>query len=330
MAVGVACAIWAPSTGWAQSFEVIGTRALGMGGAFVAVADDASAVYWNPAGLATGPLFSFVAEQVEVEDIPADSAGGAFERSGTTFSLTGPSLGLSYYRLRTNHLAAGTPAGGGATGPQAGIAPAGSVGTLLTQHAGITVVQTVVNGLTVASTAKLVRGSAAQLPATAGPAGAQLKDVGKLAGPTDNTFDLDVGAMLDLGSVRLGVVARNLREPSFKTASGSVVALDRHIRAGLAVVPDDATAIAVDLDLTESQTAFGRRRAVAVGAERWMWSGRIGLRGGARLSVVGPRDPVASGGVSVGLTQSMWVDGYVSGGGAVDERGWGVSVRLGL
>ena len=30
----------------------VGTRALGMGGAFVGVADDATAVYWNPAGLA--------------------------------------------------------------------------------------------------------------------------------------------------------------------------------------------------------------------------------------------------------------------------------------
>ena len=29
----------------------IGARALGMGGAFVSVADDASAAYWNPAGL---------------------------------------------------------------------------------------------------------------------------------------------------------------------------------------------------------------------------------------------------------------------------------------
>src|SRR5262245_19879932 len=35
----------------AQTAEVVGTRALGMGGAFVAVADDPTAVYWNPAGL---------------------------------------------------------------------------------------------------------------------------------------------------------------------------------------------------------------------------------------------------------------------------------------
>jgi len=38
----------------AQSTESVGTRAQGMGGAFVGVADDASAVYWNPAGLAGG------------------------------------------------------------------------------------------------------------------------------------------------------------------------------------------------------------------------------------------------------------------------------------
>ena len=40
----------------AQIVESVGNRALGMGGAFVAVASDSSATWWNPAGLATGPF----------------------------------------------------------------------------------------------------------------------------------------------------------------------------------------------------------------------------------------------------------------------------------
>ena len=35
-------------------FESVGERALGMAGAFVAVADDSTAVYWNPSGLVHG------------------------------------------------------------------------------------------------------------------------------------------------------------------------------------------------------------------------------------------------------------------------------------
>jgi hypothetical protein len=36
---------------WAQRFWKIGTRALGMGGAYVAAADDSLSAYWNPAGV---------------------------------------------------------------------------------------------------------------------------------------------------------------------------------------------------------------------------------------------------------------------------------------
>ena len=57
LAVGCAAA---PQVADAQSIDVMGTRAAGMAGAFVGVADDASAAYWNPAGLAAGSYFSLV------------------------------------------------------------------------------------------------------------------------------------------------------------------------------------------------------------------------------------------------------------------------------
>ncbi|MFA4843913.1 MAG: hypothetical protein WC632_03055 [Candidatus Margulisiibacteriota bacterium] len=41
-----------------SAFAFFGTRPMGMGGAFTAVADDANAPYWNPAGLALNPEVS--------------------------------------------------------------------------------------------------------------------------------------------------------------------------------------------------------------------------------------------------------------------------------
>ena len=52
-----------PSPALAQAEAPVGVRAAGMGGAFTAVADDASAVFWNPGGLASGAFFSVVARR---------------------------------------------------------------------------------------------------------------------------------------------------------------------------------------------------------------------------------------------------------------------------
>ena len=55
----------------AQVFETFGVRALGMGGAFVAVADDATATYWNPAGLTN--VFSSAVLEVQRIDTRFDA-----------------------------------------------------------------------------------------------------------------------------------------------------------------------------------------------------------------------------------------------------------------
>lgn len=52
LAVAVSMVMVLGQIGLASSFKILGTRPLGMGGAFVAVAEDAIAQYWNPAGFA--------------------------------------------------------------------------------------------------------------------------------------------------------------------------------------------------------------------------------------------------------------------------------------
>jgi hypothetical protein len=47
------------STVWAGSATGFGARAIGMGGAYTAVADDESAAYWNPAGVTQTDYFRF-------------------------------------------------------------------------------------------------------------------------------------------------------------------------------------------------------------------------------------------------------------------------------
>src|SRR5437867_6633386 len=107
MVLGMAMAGWASAAG-AQTFDTVGTRAEGMGGAFVAVADDASAAYWNPAGFAAGNFFTMVLDQSTVKINSGDTEGAA-SGSGLLVSLGMPALRLSYYRLRSTILTPAAP-----------------------------------------------------------------------------------------------------------------------------------------------------------------------------------------------------------------------------
>ncbi len=82
----------------------VGARALGMGEAFVAVADDASAAYWNPAGLV------FVRKQ-EVEAMHAEQFGSIVKYDYVSYAhpldasgASSPVLGLTLVRSAVSNI----------------------------------------------------------------------------------------------------------------------------------------------------------------------------------------------------------------------------------
>lgn len=304
----------------AQSFEVLGTRAAGMGGAFVAVADDATAVYWNPAGLALGgSYFGLVLDnnlgQAEPEDI-----GHAGRQSASIIALTAMPVGLSYYRLTATTV---TPT----SDPRVV-----RLVELKTHQTGVTLVQSLTERFAVAATLKWVRGSAAAGLVPDGDRDDLLDVAGDLPDESSNKFDADIGVMASLGKVRAGLTVRNVTEPDFSTANSESVSLNRQTRAGVSFVGVPGVIVAADFDLERAAGSLGEVRNVAAGAEARIFR-RVSVRSGFRFNTLGNepggRAPVYSLGGSVTTFRSLMVDAQVTLGSRAGDRGWGVAARLG-
>ncbi|MGI8671021.1 MAG: conjugal transfer protein TraF [Luteitalea sp.] len=321
-----------PGGASAQAVEGVGTRALGMGGAFVAVADDASATYWNPAGLATAALFSLVLDtnRAGYDDQPVPDGRGApsgtradLRRSGTLLAFGVPPLGGTVYRLTTRSARVSSA---GPVPPPAGTLAELSV--LRTTHAGVNLLQTVLPGVHVGTTLKYVRGTAAHggvAPAPDDP----LDAAGDLRTRTSQAFDLDAGLMVDLRRVRLGLTMRNGLEPDFATPDGARLELPRLFRSGVAVFPTDSLIVSVDADLTSTPDPAGPRRSLAAGVEQQLWNKRLAIRGGVSLSTRGDVRPAVSAGSSVSLRSGLFADGYIAVGlGDAAPGGVGVGLRF--
>lgn len=304
----------------AQDLESLGTRASALS-AFVAVADDSTAVAWNPAGLASGQLFDMsLGFGRKTENKPRGAGDADVDWSNDIIFAAGlPPLGLSYYRLNSARLRADVSAGGGGGGRQDGHVP---LHLLTTQHLGATVLQSLGDHLTVALTAKAVHGRLQTMGAGMdGPASVTARWTG----------DVDAGAMVTAGPWRAGLVVRNLTEPEVGRSEFQPVRLERHARVGVAWGSGwpgtTRTIVAVDADLTEVVHVSGDRRDIAAGAERWWRGHRFALRGGIRASTAGDARPVASVGTSVAVRSGLSVDAHVARGRSAD-RSWGVGARV--
>jgi hypothetical protein len=321
-----------PAVAIGQGLETLGNRAAALA-AFVAVADDASAVAWNPSGLVSGPIFNItlgLGRSTEVPNAPPAPGARGGHLATTLLALGTTPVGLAYYRISTRSLE-GTPAVVGSPDRETRQAIAR---TLVTSHLGATVQQSVGDFLTLGATLKLVRGSVGRAVVAADSWDAAIDEAGLIDGRGATRGDLDVGAMFSLGRVRAGLVVRNLTAPTFGEGDDGEamgLTLERHARIGAAWADRwpgiSQTIVSIDADLTRIPHPAGDRRDVAVGIERWVRGQQVGVRGGMRASSVGDARPVVSLGGSFAVRAGTFVDGYVARG-TRDDRGWGLALRL--
>jgi hypothetical protein len=289
----------APSA-FAQLSDSIGVRAKGMGGAFTAVADDATATWWNPAGLATGAYLNMTVEYGETNEPPFP--GNAPHRG---FALTFPALGLSYYRMTVSEIALPASTASSSAGRQDPGTP--SVRTLEVSQFGATVGQSIGRYFVVATTVKALNGN------------------------DDTDPGLDVGAMVHFGSLRAGVIVRNVREPVLGEGEAAVT-LKRQARAGAALTAAASSPLALtlafDADVLDIPTAVGDERRVAGGVEVWTRGRVIGGRGGISVSTIGDHREAYSGGVSVAVKRGIYGEAQVTGGSDSLRQGWSAGFRM--
>jgi hypothetical protein len=292
--VFLVCFVSIGTSAFAQTPESIGIRAQGMAGAFTAVADDATAAWWNPAGLAGGSYFSAILEYGHPKNPPDTNVKGV--------SIGFPALGLGYYRLPISQMRPATSTGQGTANRQ-------DQGTL--SELGVTVGQSLGNHFVVGTTLKAMN---------AGETHAGL-DVGTMV-----TFGLArVGlAVRNVTEATFGtgpdaLVLKRQARAGFALSTGSRGVIG-------------TGSVAVDADLTKIATAFGDQRRIAAGAEVWTSRKVLGLRGGVSRNTAGSEQTALSGGASVAFRQGKYlnsfVDGQFTGGSDKSRQGWGLALRL--
>lgn len=224
-----------------SSFACVGARPLAMGGAFVGVADDANATYWNPAGLTqldeiqlTYTPTIYNRDTVNYDDFVSLAAPLAF--SGKDWG----SLGVSFVNSGYKYTFSGIDVNDSQKWAWC------SYGKKLP-----------ISFLNLSLGANL-RWLQYSFEARQGALTAEDKD---------DTFALDLALFWKWSKFSFGVLYQDVNEPEV-TLFGTSASYIRNLRPGIAFRPDDKTIISAELyDITnESDSAGGNLR---LGLERW-------------------------------------------------------------
>lgn len=310
----------------AVEFSIVGPRAMGMGGAGVAVTTDSLATYWNPAGLAMergvdlrvaagaqvvdrgdlGDILdeiddvnlgdSSAANQARLQNLlnrlnqPGTSASAA-AAGGLYFKgwLGNVAVGMNVSDVATGGTFVSTPASVGLNGGNLSVDGQMALRGLEARQVGMSVAYALANGLlSVGATAKVIQGAAySSFLNIRGPEGTVDFPSDLSKAKTTTAVGLDLGALVSpLPWLRLGVVAKDINEPTFDSPTGGEFKLTPQFRGGVAVNPYESLTLTVDGDLTVNKTLLLniKSRVISVGAEQ-RFGKAFFLRAGALKNV---------------------------------------------
>ena len=307
----------------AVEFAIVGPRAVGMGGAGVAVTTDALATYWNPAGLA----------MQQSVDIRVQASAQLIDRGDVkdtlddinSIDLTNPA-NLARLQGLLNTLNSGTVSGVGAAGlywkgyfgDQAfgfnisDVATGGEFApTPLT--ASCAPLPCTVNGqltvrglearqaafsyayafadhtVSIGATAKIIQGAAYNASVSVFQSNGDISFREDLGKPEISTaIGIDVGAIYRPSSwLRFGVVGKDLNQPTFDAPGGQEFKLTPQVRGGVAINPYESLTIAFDGDITSNMTLVPgiKSQVLSLGAEQTLPWELLSLRVGALKNV---------------------------------------------
>ena len=276
-----------------------------MAGAFVAIADDATAVYWNPAGVGTGAIVSAVFDAGRFKTGSSEPQGAAAEEdTGAVVAFSATALGAGFFRYGTYGT---TPVvEPEVSSPDDREEVGRSVHAVTASSLGVSLVHSLSEHIVVGTTPKVMWES------------------GRTA------FDIDAGVIAWVSRFRFGVVGRNLTTPEFGEGT-SAIELERELTVGGAWGSGwtgiSRVIVSVDGDVLRRPTLTGDRRDVAAGVETWWLQQRLGLRGGVRGSTIGDPRGLVTAGFSAGLKPGFLLEAH-AGYGADDVRSWSVGARM--
>jgi len=283
-----------PAQALAVEFVTVGPRAMGMGGAGVAVTTDALATYWNPAGLAMtqtvdiriqggGQVIDRLGIADAVRDLEkfnpndpntaanlakAQDIANRINRPGATVSLNGSAglyikghLGEHAFGLNISNVATGggfvsTPAAATVNGSNVSLTGAMTQPLLEARQVAFSYAYAFADKtFSFGVTGKIIQGAAYS--------GNMILTGGTDVSLTDNfgkstlstAFSIDAGAIYRPSSwLRFGVVAKDINQPTFDAPGGGELKLGPQVRGGVALNPYSSLTLTADVDATSNKT----------------------------------------------------------------------------